>query len=309
MIKRWLIVLMAVSGVAWGEPLPTITEFTANMTTQSGYIPVVVDDEEDKLYLVIDKLDAPMIFQSSLPQGVGSNDIGLDRGQLGDTRLVQFSRHGKKVLLKQLNTRFRAVSDNKAESQSIDEAFADSVIAGFTVAAAEGKQVLIDYTPYLLSDIHGISERLKKTKQGENVWDLGDDKDGLPDVKSARMSHIYKRLDSTKPAYTVTGSGGGGTHVYHFKENRALTNRERARLQTFGDRYKFYGGKESVRRQIGMAVPVLAARKIMLVVKNALKKKNKFISFHHDGMIKAKGKEIYFSGKESENGQLKLNLE
>ena len=154
-----------------------------------------------------------------------------------------------------------------------------------------------------------VIRRLKKTKQGENVWDLGDDEDGLPDVKSARMSHIYKRLDSTKPAYTVTGSGGGGTHVYHFKENRALTNRERARLQTFGDRYKFYGGKESVRRQIGMAVPVLAARKIMLVVRNALKKKNKFISFHHDGMIKAKGKEIYFSGKESEAGQLKLSFE
>ena len=58
------------------------------------------------------------------------------------------------------------------------------------------------------------------------------------------MSQIYKRLDSTKPAYTVTGSGGGGTHVYHFKEDRALTNRERARLQTFDDRYEFYGGKE-----------------------------------------------------------------
>ena len=75
------------------------------------------------------------------------------------------------------------------------------------------------------------------------------------------MSHIYKRLDSSKPAYTVTGSGGGGTHVYHYKENRALTNRERARLQTFPDKYNFVGGKESVRRQIGMAVPVLGAEK------------------------------------------------
>ena len=95
---------------------------------------------------------------------------------------------------------------------------------------------------------------------------------GLPGVKKARMSQIYKRLDSAKPAYTVTGSGGGGTHVYHFKEDRALTNRERARLQTFPDKYEFYGGKESVRRQIGMAVPVLAAKQIMLAVKKALKK-------------------------------------
>ena len=143
-----------------------------------------------------------------------------------------------------------------------------------------------------------VIRRLKKTAEGKNVWDLGDDADGLPGVKKARMSQIYKRLDSTKPAYTVTGSGGGGTHVYHFKENRALTNRERARLQTFPDTYNFEGGKESIRRQIGMAVPVLAAKKIMLSVKKSLKKNNKLVSFHHDWMIKAKGKDLYFTGKE-----------
>ena len=74
-----------------------------------------------------------------------------------------------------------------------------------------------------------IIKRLKKTKPGQNVWDIG----GLPDVKSARMSNIYKGLDPNKPAYTVTGSGGGGTHMYHYKDPRALTNRERATLQTF----------------------------------------------------------------------------
>ena len=79
-------------------------------------------------------------------------------------------------------------------------------------------------------------------------------------------------------AYTVTGSGGGGTHVYHYKENRALTNRERATLQTFPFTYNFVGGKESIRRQIGMAVPVLGAEKIMKAVKKALKIiKNEFL--------------------------------
>ena len=109
------------------------------------------------------------------------------------------------------------------------------------------------------------------------------------------MSNIYKKLDSSKPAYTVTGSGGGGTHMYHFKENRALTNRERARLQTFDDYYRFEGGKESVRRQIGMAVPVYGAKQIMTAVKKALKGGNRFINYHHDWMIKAKGNEIYFT--------------
>ncbi len=143
-----------------------------------------------------------------------------------------------------------------------------------------------------------VIRRLQKTAEGKNVWDLGDDVDGLPGVKKARMSHIYKRLDSSKPAYTVTGSGGGGTHVYHYREDRALTNRERARLQTFPDKYNFLGGKESVRRQIGMAVPVLGAEKIMNAVKKSLKKAKKQTSFHHDWMIKGKGKDLYFTGKE-----------
>jgi len=80
--------------------------------------------------------------------------------------------------------------------------------------------------------------------------------------KKARMSHIYRRLDATQPSYTITGSGGGGTHVYHWKEHRALTNRERARLQSFPDWFRFQGSKEEVRKQIGMAVPPVASKLI-----------------------------------------------
>ena len=76
----------------------------------------------------------------------------------------------------------------------------------------------------------------------------------------SKISQIYKRLDPEKPAYTVTGSGGGGTHIYHWSDPRALTNRERARLQTFPDDYIFEGSKESLRRQIGMAVPCQGAK-------------------------------------------------
>ena len=111
------------------------------------------------------------------------------------------------------------------------------------------------------------------------------------------MSHIYKKLDSSKPAYTVTGSGGGGTHVYHYKENRALNNRERARLQTFDDDYDFSGNKESVRRQIGMAVPVLAAKHILTAVKQSLKKRKKREKYHHDMMIEPFGKKLSFTAE------------
>ena len=111
-----------------------------------------------------------------------------------------------------------------------------------------------------------VIERLKHIKPGENAWTAN-----LPDelklnVKSARLSQIYKRLEPDKPAYTVTGSGGGGTHIYHYSEPRALTNRERARLQTFPDTYKFLGSKEQVRKQIGMAVPCDGARIIFKAV-------------------------------------------
>lgn len=111
-----------------------------------------------------------------------------------------------------------------------------------------------------------VVERLKHIPPGKNAW-----YEGVPDhlklnVKGARLSQIYRRLDPNAPAYTITGSGGGGTHVYHWRENRALTNRERARLQTFPDEYVFMGKKESVRKQIGMAVPPEGAKIIVEAV-------------------------------------------
>ena len=105
-----------------------------------------------------------------------------------------------------------------------------------------------------------VVERLKYIKPGENAFTANLPEELRLQVKGAKISQIYKRLDPEKPAYTITGSGGGGTHVYHWKENRALTNRERARLQTFSDSFVFEGSKESVRKQIGMAVPPDGAR-------------------------------------------------
>lgn len=105
-----------------------------------------------------------------------------------------------------------------------------------------------------------VVERLKYIKPGQNAFTADLPEHLQLNVKGAKISHIYKRLDPDKPAYTVTGSGGGGTHIYHWSEPRALTNRERARLQTFPDNYIFEGPKESVRKQIGMAVPPEGAK-------------------------------------------------
>lgn len=111
-----------------------------------------------------------------------------------------------------------------------------------------------------------VVERLEAIRPGQNAWNADLPKRLQLNVKGARLSNIYRRLDPKRPAYTVTGSGGGGTHIYHYAEPRALTNRERARLQTFPDSFVFEGSKEEVRKQIGMAVPPMAATIILNAV-------------------------------------------
>lgn len=113
-----------------------------------------------------------------------------------------------------------------------------------------------------------VIEMLKYIPPGENAWFEGIPEHLRLNVKKAKLSQIYKRLDPNKPSYTVTGSGGGGTHIYHYSEHRALTNRERARLQTFPDDFIFIGNKESVRKQIGMAVPPQGAKIIFEAILN-----------------------------------------
>jgi DNA (cytosine-5)-methyltransferase 1 len=114
------------------------------------------------------------------------------------------------------------------------------------------------------------TERVKKflsyIPEGQNAWSQDIPEELRLNVKNVKMSQIYRRLDRNSPSYTVTGSGGGGTHMYHWSENRALTSRERARLQTFPDNYVFYGTKEKVRQQIGMAVPPDGAKAIIEAV-------------------------------------------
>lgn len=128
---------------------------------------------------------------------------------------------------------------------------------------------------------HEFTKHTSKTEtmlsyipEGGNAWVNSIPEELRLKVKGARLSNIYKRLDRNKPSYTVTGSGGGGTHMYHWNENRSLTNRERARLQTFPDDFYFQGGKESVRKQIGMAIPPDGLRHILLAVLKSFAKED-----------------------------------
>ncbi|BDF93168.1 periplasmic metalloprotease [Pseudoalteromonas sp. KAN5] len=146
--------------------IKSISDFTEQMNHFPGYFSFYYDTQNGKVYLKVDKLKQQFLLQQSLPYGVGSNDIGLDRGQLGNTHLVQFERFGDKVMLRAINSYYRANTSNKAEQKSIQEAFASSILAGFNVVAQNSEAALIDYTPYLLSDVHGVSRTLTARKQG-----------------------------------------------------------------------------------------------------------------------------------------------
>src|SRR5713226_1683065 len=149
-----------------GDKTTSIAEKTAAMQKIPGYFNIYWDAKAGKLWLEIDKWGTEFLYQSSLPAGIGSNDIGLDRGQLGGTHLVRFERSGPKVLLVQSNLEFRAISNDADERRAVRDSFAESALWGFTVAAEEGERALVDATEFFLRDAHHVPETLRRTKQG-----------------------------------------------------------------------------------------------------------------------------------------------
>ncbi|HWY44631.1 MAG TPA: zinc-dependent metalloprotease [Candidatus Sulfotelmatobacter sp.] len=148
-------------------PAPqTIAEKTKDAQKLPGYFNLYWDAKQGKLWLEIDKWDTEFLYQSSLPAGIGSNDIGLDRGQLGATRVVRFERSGPKILLVQENLDFRAATNDAAERRAVHDSFAESVLWGFTVAAEENSRVLVEATDFFLRDVHGVTNALRRAKQG-----------------------------------------------------------------------------------------------------------------------------------------------
>ena len=139
---------------------------TAGMQKHEGYFNFYYDGKRDKIYLLIDKLDQEFLYVNSLTAGIGSNDIGLDRGQLGGRKVVRFNRVGPKVLLIQPNYSFRAESDNPDEKRSVEQAFAQSVIWGFKVDMEDAEGILVDATDFFMRDAHNVVGRLKRSKQG-----------------------------------------------------------------------------------------------------------------------------------------------
>ncbi|SFW68170.1 protein of unknown function [Sinomicrobium oceani] len=169
MKKTILFALLLSAGVMYAQ----FPDKKKDLKKFTGYFDFYYDDEEGKIYLEVDKTDTEFLYVYSLSQGVGSNDIGLDRGQLGNEQVVYFRKEGNKLLLVQPNMKYRAVTENNTEKRSVEEAFAKSVLFGFDIKARQKDSYIIDFTDFLLRDAHGVAARLKQKKQGTYKLDKG----------------------------------------------------------------------------------------------------------------------------------------
>lgn len=147
--------------------------FVEDMESNKGYFNFYYDAESDELFLEVDKLETEFLYVNSLATGIGSNDIGLDRGQLGRERVVKFVKAGPKLLLVQPNLDYRADSENSYERESVEQAFAQSVLWGFKILKQEKGKYLVNATDFLLQDAHDVGRTLRKAKQGSYSVDKG----------------------------------------------------------------------------------------------------------------------------------------
>ena len=182
----------------------SIESRTAKLKKIDGYMPLYWDEASGKMWLEISRFNTELLYQVSLSAGVGSNPIGLDRGQLGGTYVVTFERVGPKVLMMQPNYRYRALSNDEAERRAVADSYARSVLWGFKVEAAEGDRVLVDATAFFLRDAHGVAERLRGSRQGSFRFDESRSTFYLPRTKG------FPQNTEIETIITLAGDEPGG---------------------------------------------------------------------------------------------------
>ena len=185
-------------------PSSGIDSKVAGMKKYSGYFDYYYDEKQDKVFLVIDKFNSEFLYVEGLTAGVGSNDIGLDRNQLGRDRIVKFDRRGPKVLLIEPNYSYRAITDNAAERKAVEEAFAQSVLWGFPVVGEEPEKVLVDATDFLIQDVHDVVGTLRTTQQGSYSLDKSRSAMYLPRTKN------FPENSEFEVTLSFTGQPSGG---------------------------------------------------------------------------------------------------
>ncbi|HEX9660240.1 MAG TPA: zinc-dependent metalloprotease, partial [Rhodothermales bacterium] len=165
--------LFLTTAILPGQDLATAEAATQGLSRQEGFVDVFWNDADGKVLIEFDDGAGPFLYHTALAGGLGSNDVGLDRGLLGATKLVRFRRIGKRVLMFEENTRYRATSDNEYERVAVEDAFARSVVHGFDLVGRTGSRLVIDATSFIVRDAMGIARQLKQSGQGDFALDSG----------------------------------------------------------------------------------------------------------------------------------------
>lgn len=183
-MKYLLLLFFCVPFLTKSQSLPSIEDKTKNARSYPGFMKFYWDESAGKVWLEIDKLESEVLYQVSLPAALGSNDIGLDRGLLGNTSVVKFTRVGNKILMVQPNYDFRAITNDPAEKRAVEQSFAQSTLWGFTAEAESKGSVLVDATAFLMRDAMQVVNRLQNSRQGGYSIDLSRSAMYLPRTKN-----------------------------------------------------------------------------------------------------------------------------
>jgi len=198
-----------------------ITDKVKGMEKFQGFFTFYWDAKAGKVWLEIDKWNSEFLYVESLPAGIGSNDIGLDRGQLGNSAIVRFDRSGPRVLLVAPNYAFRAYTNNADERTAVKDAFAESTLWGFEVAAEEGGRVLVDATNFYLRDVHQVTNTLQRGQQGTYRLDTTRSAFYLPNTKN------FPQNTEVETTLTFTGEPTGAFVRQVVPVPESITVRER----------------------------------------------------------------------------------
>lgn len=208
LMRKLFLLLLLLPLCAIAQKLPGIEEKTKDLKKYEGFLPFYWDENAGKIWLEISKTDTELLYVTSLPAGLGSNDIGLDRGLLGAERIVKFSKVGRKILLIQPNYNYRAVSTDAAERRAVEQSFAQSTLWGFTVEAETGDHYLVDATDFLLRDAMQVANRIRGSQQGNYSIDKNRSAVYLPRTKNFPQN---TELEAT--VTFVNSDGNTGNYV------------------------------------------------------------------------------------------------
>lgn len=189
----------------FAQSLPSIAEKTKGLKKVDGFLPYYLDEQNGKLLLEVNKLDTELLYVMSLPAGLGSNDIGLDRGLLGGGRIVKFSKVGKKVMLVEPNYGYRAISPSERERIAVEQSFAQSTLWGFVAEAETENAVLVDATDFLTRDAMQAANRIRRMQQGVYAIDKTRSALYMPTCKNFPLN---TELEASVTFVNADGSAG-----------------------------------------------------------------------------------------------------